>query len=155
MLTRLLELPLPVHLAEDYDPFTISTSMIDGPVSVGMGYTYDVLEGRAAGAPFDYVLPEEGGLLWGDNFVIPASSTQRRQAEQFIDFLLRPEIAAMITNQNHFAMANDAAAAFHEAGNHPESVYLPTARADEQHRNCPAPQRSRRTIVRTGLDSIS
>ncbi|MBE2236763.1 MAG: spermidine/putrescine ABC transporter substrate-binding protein [Caldilineaceae bacterium] len=112
VLTRLLELPLPVHFAEDYDPFTVSTSMIDGPVSVGMGYTSDMLEGRAAGAPFDYVLPEEGGLLWGDNFVIPASSTQRRQAEQFIDFLLRPEIAAMITNQNYYAMANDAALRF-------------------------------------------
>ena len=61
------------------------------------------------GVELDYVLPEEGGLLWGDNFVVPATSAHPAEAQQLINFLLRPEISAAIMNEKTFATANEAA----------------------------------------------
>ena len=48
-------------------------------------------------------------MLWGDNFVIPASSPRPAVAELFLNFLLRPEISARITTENYYATANIAA----------------------------------------------
>jgi spermidine/putrescine-binding protein len=54
-------------------------------------------------------LPEEGTLLWGDNFVIPANSPHKATAELFLNFLLRPEISAQIIDENFYALPNEAA----------------------------------------------
>ena len=50
--------------------------------------------------------------MWGDNFVIPANSPHRDTAELLVNFLLRPEINAQITNENFYATPNQAARAF-------------------------------------------
>jgi len=55
------------------------------------------------------VYPQEGALLWGDTFVIPANSPNPDTAEAFINFLLRPDISAQVTNENSYAVPNDAA----------------------------------------------
>ena len=106
---RLQELRPMVRFSEDYDPVTVARPLADGAVVAAMGYTIDVVEGRALGVDLQYVLPAEGGLLWGDNFVIPATHENYAAALQFIDFVLRPETSAAIMNAKHFAMANDAA----------------------------------------------
>ena len=40
-----------------------------------------------------YVLPMEGGVQWVDNFVIMKNSKNRRTAEEFINYIYRPEVA--------------------------------------------------------------
>ena len=109
---RLLELRPIVEFSEDYDPVTVARALADGVAVAAMGYAFDVSEGKALGVDLDYVLPEEGGLLWGDNFVVPAASAHPVEAQQLIDFLLRPEISAAIMNEKTFAMANEAALPF-------------------------------------------
>ena len=47
--------------------------------------------------------------MWGDNFTIPAASPNRRAAELFLDFILRPEVSAEIVNANNYATPNEAA----------------------------------------------
>jgi spermidine/putrescine-binding protein len=71
-----------------------------------------VLYGREEHKAITYILPEEGTFLWGDNFVIPANSPRKYTAELFLNFLMRPEINAMIINENYYASANEAARAF-------------------------------------------
>lgn len=44
-----------------------------------------------------YVVPEEGGIVWFDNFAIPKGAPHPEAAHAFIDFMLRPEIAAINT----------------------------------------------------------
>ncbi len=83
-----------------------------GEVILGMGYAGDVLLARQSLADIDYVLPEEGALLWGENFVIPGSSPRQATAELFLNFILRPEIAAQIANENYYATPNEAAYRF-------------------------------------------
>ena len=56
-----------------------------------------------------YVYPEEGVMLWVDSLVIPKSAMHVESAHKFIDFLLRPEIAAMISQEIGYASPNKAA----------------------------------------------
>ena len=77
-----------------------------------MGWADEVLRGREENEAITYILPKEGTLLWGDNFVIPANSPNQYTAELFLDFVLRPEIGAQITNENFYAIPNEAAFPF-------------------------------------------
>lgn len=54
-------------------------------------------------------LPKEGTILWIDAVAIPADATHVESAHKFIDFLLRPEVAAAISNHLHTATAVKAA----------------------------------------------
>jgi len=44
-----------------------------------------------------YKVPEEGGIAWYDNFAIPKGAPHPEAAHAFINFMLRPEIAAINT----------------------------------------------------------
>jgi putrescine transport system substrate-binding protein len=56
-----------------------------------------------------YVVPEEGGTLWIDAICIPTDAPHPKNAYVFIDFLLRPDISATITNEMSFPIANKGA----------------------------------------------
>ncbi len=86
--------------------------LAQGEVVALVGWSEDALAGREMSESIAYVLPEEGPMLWGDNFAIPANSPNKRTAEAFLDFVLRPEISAQIANQNYYACANEAAYPF-------------------------------------------
>ncbi len=45
-----------------------------------------------------YVIPDEGGTLWIDGICIPKDAPHPQNAYVFINFLMRPEISAAITN---------------------------------------------------------
>jgi putrescine transport system substrate-binding protein len=54
----------------------------------------------------DYVLPKEGALMWFDSFAIPRDAPHAAEAHVFIDFMLRPEVAARNSNAVAFANGN-------------------------------------------------
>ncbi len=83
--------------------------LASGEAAVVYGWPFDVLEARNANLPVEYILPEEGTMLYGDNLVIPANSPRKAEAETFIDFILRPEISAQIVNEIMTGTANEAA----------------------------------------------
>jgi putrescine transport system substrate-binding protein len=58
-----------------------------------------------------YVVPEEGGTLWIDAMCIPKDAPHPQNAHAFINFLLRPEISAEITNTHLFPTTNKSAMA--------------------------------------------
>ena len=93
--------------AEAAVPFLAS-----GEVVALVGWSEDVFLAREQGLDVDYIYPEEGMMLWGDNFAIPANSPRKYTAEIFLNFLLRPEISAQIVNDNYYATANEAAYPF-------------------------------------------
>ena len=51
---------------------------------------------------FKYVLPKQGGFGWTDTFMIPAEAANPAGANLFIDFMLRPDIAAILTDQSGY-----------------------------------------------------
>lgn len=69
-------------------------------------------EAVAASDAVHFVVPEEGGTMWVDSLAIPSDAPHADAAYKFINFLLRPEIAAMVTNDAGMASANYAATEF-------------------------------------------
>jgi spermidine/putrescine transport system substrate-binding protein len=51
---------------------------------------------------FVYILPSTGGFGWTDTFMIPAASDNPKGAHMFIDFMLQPEIAAMVISEGGY-----------------------------------------------------
>jgi spermidine/putrescine transport system substrate-binding protein len=95
-------------------PYDAATSVEDvnrEQADISLGWAGDVLRARADDNTITYVLPAEGTLLWGDNWVIPANSPHKASAEQFLNFLLRPEVGAQIVDYIFYATANEAARA--------------------------------------------
>ena len=66
---------------------------------------------REAGvaADFRYVVPKEGSVAWFDSLAIPADAPHPQAAHAFLEFMLRPDIAAR--NANHIGCASMNAAA--------------------------------------------
>ena len=58
-----------------------------------------------------YVVPEEGGTMWIDAICMPIDAPHPKNAHLFINFLLRPEVNAEITNQLFFPTTNKSAKA--------------------------------------------
>jgi spermidine/putrescine-binding protein len=75
------------------------------------GWNGDFLVAQESNENVAFVVPEEGGVIWVDNVCIPATATpeEKLAAEMFIDFLLRPDIGALLTEYNYFASPNAAA----------------------------------------------
>jgi spermidine/putrescine transport system substrate-binding protein len=49
-----------------------------------------------AGDDWEFALPEQGGTLWSDNFVIPMGSARKANAEKLINYYYEPEVAAEV-----------------------------------------------------------
>ena len=56
-----------------------------------------------------YVIPKEGSTQFIDTVCIPASAPHKELAEKFIDYLLRPEVNAKITNFTKYGTCVSAA----------------------------------------------
>lgn len=62
--------------------------------AVGIVWSGDAAEIMDENDKLDYVVPEEGSNKWFDNMVIPRTAANVEGAHQFINFMLRPEVAA-------------------------------------------------------------
>jgi putrescine transport system substrate-binding protein len=87
-------------------------ALANGDICLALGYSGDVLQARdrAAeannGVNIDYVIPKEGAQMWFDTFVIPKDAPHPDAAYAFIDFMLRPDIAARNSNYVYYANGN-------------------------------------------------
>jgi len=88
--------------------------LANGEVCLAMGYSGDILQAadRATeagqGVEIQYVIPKEGAVVWFDMLAIPADAPHPENAHAFIDFVMRPQIAADISNYVLYANANKA-----------------------------------------------
>jgi spermidine/putrescine transport system substrate-binding protein len=96
------------------DP-TLSTGvhhLLDDKTAMIYGWSYDAMQAQELLDTSVYILPKEGTFLWTDNVTIPANSRQKQEAQRFINFLLRPEISAIVVNEMWVSSANEAARTF-------------------------------------------
>lgn len=108
-LQRLLLLKERVVLLDDEEIYSSIPLLASGDVAIAMGFAFDAVSGQEDGLDIAYVLPEEGSLLWGENFTIARQSANPEGAHALIDFLMTPEISAEIVAYNHYATPNLAA----------------------------------------------
>ncbi|WP_242224345.1 extracellular solute-binding protein [Shinella zoogloeoides] len=91
--------------------------LADGDLCLAIGFSGDMLiassRAKEAGKPFSiaYRLAKEGNLVWSDVLAIPADAPHPQAAHAFIDFFLRPEIAAAAATETGFSTANKMALA--------------------------------------------
>ena len=64
------------------------------------------------GQVIKYSIPKEGSLLWFDMMAIPADAKEPKAAQTFINYILRPEVHASLTNKVFYANPNLASKAF-------------------------------------------
>ena len=86
-------------LVQAYVIDQVRDKMIGGEAAVGVIYSGEMLyiQGEVADQGLDYsleyVIPEEGTNYWIDSWVIPANAEHKENAEKWIDFMCRPDIA--------------------------------------------------------------
>jgi putrescine transport system substrate-binding protein len=98
-----------------------SSTMIDdlagGKACVALGWAGDIhmASSRAAenksGHDIVALLPKTGGLLFFDNLAIPKDAKHPQNAMAFINYFLKPEVSASLTNAMSYATANKASVA--------------------------------------------
>jgi len=49
-----------------------------------------------AGDKWEFIIPEAGGTLWNDNFVIPIGSTKQASVHELINYYYQPDVAAEV-----------------------------------------------------------
>jgi putrescine transport system substrate-binding protein len=87
-------------------------ALATGDICMAIGYSGDVLQAKKRaeeaknGNEIAYIIPKEGALMWFDSFAIPSDAKNPDEAHAFIDFMLRPEIAARNSNFVAFATGN-------------------------------------------------
>ena len=96
-----------------------TSTMIDdlagGKACVALGWAGDmnIARNRAIenknGNDIEILLPKTGGLIFFDSLAIPKDATHPQNAATFIDYFLRPEVSASLTNEMTYATANKAA----------------------------------------------
>lgn len=72
----------------------IKSAMINEEGALAVVWSGDAVVMIDENPNLKYVIPEEGTNLWFDSMVIPKSTTNKENAQKFIDFMTRPDIAA-------------------------------------------------------------
>ena len=72
--------------------FDADLGTADGPW-VAVGNAGDVAQLQAEGVDVAFVVPEEGGVLWSDDLVIPRGARNAAAAAQFVEFVYRPDVS--------------------------------------------------------------
>jgi putrescine transport system substrate-binding protein len=102
-------------------------ALASGEICLAVGFSGDIIQARRraaqakAGVVIAYAIPKEGAQLWFDNLAIPSDAPDPAEAHALIDYLLRPEMAAV--NSNFVAYAN---------GNLPSQKYINKSILDDR-----------------------
>ena len=90
----------------DYKPLLTS-----GEACMALGWNGDATALHARDVPVKYVVPHEGSQIWEDDWAIAADAPNPEAAHQFLNFVLRPEIAAQEARYTRYATGNHSALA--------------------------------------------
>ncbi|WP_236179630.1 extracellular solute-binding protein [Pseudomonas mosselii] len=88
------------------------TELVNGNTCLSLGYSGDVIQAQrtaeAAGKTIDfqYRVPREGTTVWMDTMAIPADAKHPEYAYRFINFVMRPENMAAISNFTGYPTAS-------------------------------------------------
>ena len=83
---------------------------LEGETYLGMVWNGEVIMAQDQGMPeLDFVYPKEGAIMWMDNMCIPKNAKNQENAHAFIDFLLRPENSAIISEEIGYGSPSEAA----------------------------------------------
>ena len=83
--------------------------LIDEDATIGMAWNGDLFKAQQENNKLQFVFPKDGFEIWVDNFAILKDAPHRENAYQFLNFLMRPDIAKTVSLNINYATANLAA----------------------------------------------
>ncbi len=103
--------------------------MAGGSICMALGWNGDINIARAraiegkTGQDVVALVPKTGGILFFDMMAIPADASHPKNAHLFINYIMRPEVSAALTNKVKYANVNKEAKKFvkPEIANNPSS----------------------------------
>lgn len=84
----------------------VKDQLIAGDVWIAQLWNGDTAQARTAQPALAYILPREGSAIWLDSLVIPRTARHPRAAHEFINYILRPEVAAAISDFTGYGSPN-------------------------------------------------
>jgi putrescine transport system substrate-binding protein len=130
-------------------------ALASGEICVVVGFSGDIkqAQNRAAeakrGVEVGYAIPKEGAQLWFDNLAIPKDARHVAEAHAFIDYMLKPEVAAKNSNAIGYPNGNLASQKFlDKAVLEDTSIYPPQAVMDNLYTNQAHDAKTKRVMNR-------
>jgi len=87
----------------------VRDQLVSGDVLAAQAWSTTAQQAISAARNLRFVFPQEGFPLYADNAVILRESKRAELAHEFVDYLLRPHVAASIATEAETATANGAA----------------------------------------------
>jgi spermidine/putrescine transport system permease protein len=96
-------------LVQAYVIDQVRDKMIGNEAALGVIYSGEAIYTQKENPNLEYVIPKEGSNIWIDSWVIPKNAEHKENAEKFINFLCRPDIALMNFEYIMYSTPNEAA----------------------------------------------
>lgn len=96
-------------LVQAYVVDQVRDKMISNEAAIGVIYSGEAIYTQSENPDLEYVIPKEGSNVWIDSWVIPKNAQNKENAEAFINFLCRPDIAKMNFDYITYSTPNTAA----------------------------------------------
>ncbi len=110
-----------------FDSNLYAELLLSREVVVAMSFSGNFIADLGEEEDFAYILPKEGATVYTDNLAVLADAPHPCTAHTFLDFILRPESAAALTEYIYYPSANAAAEALVD----PEILANPSVYPDE------------------------
>ncbi len=88
----------------------VKGQLVAGDVCLAQLWNGDTRQAQAENPDIGFVVPREGSLIWADYVVMLAGCRHPHAAHAFLDFILRPDVGAGISDATGYGTANAAAA---------------------------------------------
>jgi len=88
----------------DYKPLVLS-----GQAWLALGWNGDAAVLMGKDVPVRYVVPSEGSQIWEDDWAVAADAPHLQLALKFLNFVLRPDVAAQEARYTRYATGNRSA----------------------------------------------
>ena len=87
----------------------VRNKMIGEEATLGVIYSGEAIYTQRENSDLEYVVPEEGSNVWIDGWVIPKNAQNKENAEKWINFMCREDIALMNFEEITYSTPNAAA----------------------------------------------
>ncbi|PYY67475.1 polyamine ABC transporter substrate-binding protein [Pseudomonas jessenii] len=130
--------------------------LANGDICVAIGFSGDIFQAKhraeeaKKGVNIAYSIPKEGGALWFDMLAIPKDSKNVKEAHAFINYLLKPEVIAQVSDYVGYANPNPGSDKLMEQSiRTDEAVYPPQEVLDKTYVSIELPPNVQRLMTRS------
>ena len=109
-----------------FDVTATKQALISEEVWVGPIWNGDFLVAQEENEDLEFVFPDEGVVLWMDTFVIPKGAENYDNAHAFINYMLRPDVAAECVAEFRYSTPNAKAIELLPAEDKENPVLIPS-----------------------------